>query len=197
MYWDTVETQELVPSYIQAGISAAGMPQPASVGWNRASWVRASAGTADVRALEKADHSLRAANAWYWPAGQIDLKLKANATFMLGVYMLDWNNAGRTATLGVCDVTQGFNPPWVVQTGTYNTGKWFFAKVSGSTGDWVSISVTPLTSNAVISAVTFDPVPVHIKTFNWTARRAAAHSRMKPRWRSTSPLPTARRWATR
>ena len=48
LYWDTLETQELVPSYIQGAISAAGAPQPSGVGWNRTSWVRAAAGTTDV-----------------------------------------------------------------------------------------------------------------------------------------------------
>ncbi|HUU70110.1 MAG TPA: hypothetical protein VM186_11330, partial [Planctomycetota bacterium] len=175
LYWDTLETQELVPSYIQGAISAAGAPQPSGVGWNRTSWVRAAAGTTDVRAVEKADETVRAASAWYFATtGQIQFKLKADATFMLGVYMLDWNNAGRTSTIGVCDVTQAIDPPWVVQTGSYNNGKWFFTKVSGATSDWVSISLEALTSNVTASAITFDPVPTHIGTFNVVDRTSGS-----------------------
>ncbi|HUW35403.1 MAG TPA: hypothetical protein VM223_27650 [Planctomycetota bacterium] len=175
LYWDAAENEKLYPGYIEPGISAAGAPQPAGVGWNRATWVRAAAGTTDVRAAQKADGTTRAAAAWnFAAAGQVLFKLKADATFMLGVYMLDWNNAGRTSTMGVCDVTQAIDPPWVVQTGSYNDGKWFFTKVSGATGDCVSISLEALTSNVTVSAITFDPVPTHIETFNVVDRTSGS-----------------------
>ncbi|HUW32710.1 MAG TPA: DUF1565 domain-containing protein, partial [Planctomycetota bacterium] len=116
----------------------------------------------DVRACTNAAQTQRSASTWYTLAtGYIRIPVLADQTFILGVYMMDWDqNGSRNAKVSVCDLSQEASPPpaSTVTTNAYwKPSKWLFWRVSAVSGDTISIRVEKVNNNNTVSALAFDP----------------------------------------
>ena len=128
--------------------------------------------TNDVRALQDpanptGDLNRRAATVFDGDAYSVNFTLNQAAQFRLGVYALDWDNYnGRNITvtvngqsLNIDNVDDGDAPNDAAND--YNNGTWVVFDVNAPAG-LLTVDVAhnaAATSNAVISAVTFDPIP--------------------------------------
>ena len=121
------------------------------------------ADTTDTRAIENPAQTARRATTSF-TNGSLTMTFDVNqaASFQLGVYNLDWDgNGARDQTVAV---TVGGAPAGGTATlADFQNGTWsLFNVTANSAADDVVLTVTnlnPGTSNAVISAVTFDPIP--------------------------------------
>ena len=152
--WNGQETQKSYPAYATEA-------QPINL--TNHNW----GGVTDVRGVENAAQSARAASCWFTGGtGYIRIAITQNKTFILGMYMVDWDQDGaRKAEIAACDQSQEANPPEKILTDSYNLGKWFFWKVTAEAGDTVSIYMKATASNVVASAITFDPAGTAVSTF--------------------------------
>lgn len=119
----------------------------------------ANAGS-DVRAVESPDQSIRKATTVY-AGGTYTLTLDVNqpANFQLGVYSLDWDgNGARSQNIGV---TVGGAPAGSNSLSSFQNGIWTLYNVSAASAtDDVVVTITRTGgANAVVSAITFDPIP--------------------------------------
>ena len=168
LYWGANENQKSYPSYLnvatKSGLSVTQWADPGS--------------TTDARAPINADLSQRAASAWSANAtGYIRMTMLQNRTFILGLYMLDWDQGGgRKAAIAVCDQSQEAAPPWEVETGSYNLGKWFFTRITAAAGDKLSIRLRATSSNAAAAMLAFDEAPTYVKTFSVSDRASGSTS---------------------
>ena len=155
LYWNGAENEKSCPPYLGPATIAT------SSGFTAHKWA-AAGGTTDVRACKDHLNTQRSASCWYTTGtGYMRIPVQANKTFILGVYMLDWDQPAnlRTANLSVCDFTEEASPPSTIATGTYhNPPKWFFWRVTACSGDTISIRVQATNNNAAVAALTFDPV---------------------------------------
>ena len=121
LYWNAGETQKSYPSYVNEATPAGDFAK-----WQ---WVGPGGTIDDLSAVSNAAQTQRCASCWYCGTGYIHMTMKADASFILGVSMLDWGNSGRTADLAVTIAANETTVPAQVSTGAYDTGKWFFWQV--------------------------------------------------------------------
>ena len=159
LYWGENELQQLYPPYLLEA-------QPA--GFDTWQW-DAPGTTDDVRAPENADETQRCAATWYTGGtGYIRIPVVADKTFVLGVYMLDWDDQPRNADVSVCDSFEEGSPPWTHTTGNYVAGQWIFTKVSALAGDTVSVRMDATASNATPVMLSFDAAELAVTQFEVT-----------------------------
>ena len=161
LYWGQNEDQQLYPPYLTEA-QRAGFD-----GWE---W-QAPGTTDDIRAPENADESQRCAATWYaGDTGYIRIPVVADKTFVLGVYMLDWDDDRqyREADVSVCDSMEEGAPPWTHSTGDYYAGQWIFTKVSALAGDTVSVRMDATASNATPVMLSFDAAELAVTQFEVT-----------------------------
>jgi hypothetical protein len=113
-----------------------------------------AASTADVRAPRKASNPLdHVAGCWYGSTYTIDVNFTDNATHRLALYLLDWDNGGRSEQIDVLNATTGA----VLDTRTvsnFTGGEYLVWNLSGH----VQMRVTTLAGpNAVLSGLFFGP----------------------------------------
>ncbi|HUU99314.1 MAG TPA: dockerin type I domain-containing protein [Phycisphaerae bacterium] len=153
--WGNNEDQKSYPSYLDVATRS---------GFASYQWV-APGGTTEARAIQNAEMTLRAVPCWHGNGTcYIRIQMKQARTFILGVYMFDWES-GRAAEVGVCSSTEEAAPPWKVTADPYNQGKWVFARVTGAAGDTVTVRTNALANNATISMLSFDPAGTAVAQF--------------------------------
>jgi hypothetical protein len=129
---------------------SANYPAYAQVTFNAASLFTWNSSTTDVRALQKAAASDRIASTWYSSTSfTIDVNLTDGNTHQVGVYCLDWDNAGRAQRIDILDASSGT----VLDTqnvSAFNGGRWLFWNLTGH----VTIKATRTAGpNAVVSGL--------------------------------------------
>jgi len=123
-------------------------------GESRAVW---NGGTAEARAVESPDESVRKATTVY-ASGTYSLTLDVNQEkdFRMGLYFLDWDSSVRALDVSVA----GSAIPLAESVSDFNQGKWLVFDVSAGTAEDVVVTFTRTAgANAVVSAITFDPIP--------------------------------------
>jgi hypothetical protein len=110
---DTTTKGSWINVYGKDGYTLAGDATKAPA-WAQVSFASAAswtwnASTTDVRAVQKPSGSDRIAATWYESAGSfsIDVKVTDGAMHQVALYMLDWDNAGRSETVQVTDLATG------------------------------------------------------------------------------------------
>ncbi|HUW33003.1 MAG TPA: PQQ-binding-like beta-propeller repeat protein [Planctomycetota bacterium] len=151
LYWGGGEGQQLYPSYLAQAQKSPGIITH--------QWLTPGSTTVE-RAVQNAAKTERCASAWYTgdnPA-YIRIPVLQNCNFVLGLYMLDWDqDGGRQAEVSVCDLSKGKSPPWKQNQGNYMEGRWNFVAIKASAGDTISIKLNALASNAPAAMLSFDP----------------------------------------
>ncbi|MFL5241324.1 MAG: fibronectin type III domain-containing protein [Gemmataceae bacterium] len=144
--------------------------------------------TTAIRALQKsaAGSTDRLAACWYSPTSfTVDLNLTDGQTHQVALYLLDWDNNGRSERIDVLDSASGT----VLDSQTassYTTGKYLVWNLSGH----VQIKFTRLTgANTVLSALLLDapaaPVQPPVAPSGLTGSPATASS-VNLTWTSTA-----------
>ncbi len=143
--YNVVTQQGKYPAYVT--------PLPA--GYSSYTWADS---TTDVRALQKAPLKMdRVAATWYSSASfTIDLNFKDTISHQVAIYLLDWENGGRTERVDVLDAN---NTPLDTRTvAVFNEGLYLAWNMSGHTV--IRITNTNAAANAVLSGIFFAPAAV-------------------------------------
>ena len=160
LYWGTGEGQQLYPPYLGQAQKGPGIVTH--------QWVKPGSATVE-RAVQNAAKTERCASAWY--SGEnpayIRIPVVQNCDFVLGVYMLDWDqDGGRQAEVSVCDLSEEKSPPWKQDQGNYMEGRWNFVAINAAAGDTISIKLNGLKSNAPAAMLSFDaPAGTRVSSF--------------------------------
>ncbi len=128
-----------LPSYAQVGLA----------GQSNYTWATS---TTDVRDLQ--DGSSRLAATWYSSSSfNVNVNLTDGQTHQLALYLLDWDNIGRSEQVNVLDAQTG--TVLASQTASaFSGGEYLVFNVSGD----VNVQITDVTgANAVLSGLFFDP----------------------------------------
>lgn len=113
--------------------------------------------TTDPRALMRADNSGRIAACWFSDETMIfDLPLTDGGLKRLTLYCLDWDHAGRSQRV---DLVDGETSAILGSQVLTNFGEGVY--LTWSVRGHLQVHVTPLTGNAVVSALFLDAVPNH------------------------------------
>ena len=124
-------------------------------------------GTTDLRALQDPANSggpRNAATAYDGAGYTLTLTLSEAKQFTLGVYALDWDSTTRDTTVTVggapAQVDNTANPAQGTDDNVFNKGTWLLFDVDALAGPLtINVANNNPASNAVISGLTFDPVP--------------------------------------
>jgi hypothetical protein len=121
---------------------------------NRALW---NGSTTAVQALESRDTSTRRATCFY-DLTQLRLHLTFPAAYSgtLHLYAVDWDSNVRRETITVDD---GNGPQTANISTDFSQGAWVNVPINVAAGGSVTVSVTPTTSNAVLSGVFLGGIP--------------------------------------
>jgi len=135
-------------------------PAYATVNVNGANTYTWSSSTSDVRALQKAAATDRIASTWYSSLSfSFDVNLTDGNSHEVGIYCLDWDNAGRTERIDVLDAVSGS----VLDTrnaSAFTNGVWFLWNLTGHVTIRVTLTGGESGTTAVASGIFFNsPAP--------------------------------------
>jgi hypothetical protein len=121
---------------------------------NASTWTWAQS-TTDVRALQKLQANDRIAATWYGSSFPLDLNLTDGGVHQVGLYVVDWDSAGRSETLEVHDAVTNAVLDTRTVTGFQN-GQYWIWNIKGH----VTVNVVGTAGpNAVVSGLFLDPNP--------------------------------------
>ena len=139
----------------QTALDATSLPSYAQVGFTNKSDHVWNPSTTDVRALQKANSSLRQAATWFSASFlYIPVDFTDSLDHQVALYAIDWDNTTRSQTIQVIDTATSTVLDSQVVT-NFNGGKYFIWNVKGDV-TFKIINNNDLL-NAVISGIFFDP----------------------------------------
>jgi hypothetical protein len=113
----------------------------------------------DVRDLERGSTTERIAACWFSSSSfTVDLNFKDTNSHQVALYLLDWDNYGRTERVDILDANNTLLDSRSVSN--FQTGQYLVWNLSGH----VIVKITNTSSNAVLSGLFFDAGPTPVPT---------------------------------